>query len=103
MTPRTAIAAAGGDAQNGFQSGKKEGTSARRALRYCPLWRSDGDYTLFGAAVDRLRIRSVSRTGAANSVTATHPSRVGICLHETASSLSPSRRAMALSRNGIVR
>jgi len=36
---------------------KKEGTSARRALRYCPTWRSDGDYTLFGAAADGLLLQ----------------------------------------------
>ena len=50
---------------------KKRARPLERALRYCPLWRSDGDYTLFGATVDRLIFRVGLSEGTGNSVLAT--------------------------------
>ena len=82
---------------------KKEGTSARRALRYCPLWRSDGDYTLFGATVDRLIFRVGLSEGTGNSVLATLRIRVGDCLHRSASSDVAYFGARDLSPNRVVR
>ena len=53
---------AGSPAQCAGGREKKEGTPARCALRYDHCFgESDGDYTLFGATVDRFNAESVSR------------------------------------------
>jgi hypothetical protein len=52
---RSSIARAARGAQNASRRAEmKEGTTASRALRYCPSWRSNGDCTLSGATVDPL-------------------------------------------------
>jgi len=59
MTLDAAIARAAHARQNASRAVKKKrARPLERAPRYWPLrWRSDDDYTLFGAAVDWLLIR----------------------------------------------
>jgi len=71
---RAAIAPERGLLQNASRAAEmKEGTTASRALRYCPHWRFDGDCTLFGATVDRLLCRVGLSDGADNSGLAACP------------------------------
>jgi len=70
MPPSPAIPRRARRGQNSFpeQGQKKEGRPARPALRCDPSFgESDGDYTQFGATVDRLRSESVSRTALVTS------------------------------------
>src|SRR5258706_5809526 len=104
MTLQAAIARHRAFAHNAFQSGKKKRARPLDAPSgTAPLWRSDGDYTLFGATVDRPIFRVGLSEGTGNSVLATLRIRVGESLHRSASSDVAYFAARDLSPNRVVR